>query len=343
MEPLRRRKAFTLVELLVVIAIIGILVALLLPAVQAAREAARRMQCGNNLKQIGLAIHNYHDTYKTFPSGWIYAGGPNNVANQETYAWSVFILPFLEQTPLQDRLYPSRAFMYQSLVQGGPPSNVRADIVAAATTKLPSYICPSDAGASDGLVHTNRHFGGGVGTVAAGLGNWRVSVSNYMGVRGHRSNATRNIDSGVLFVDSRISFNDILDGSSSTFAVGERDTFYCRSGTWVGVRNPNGAGTRGVHVVSGHSQPKLNQDVISIPWDTADFGCGEGFSSLHPGGAQFVLCDGSTRFVSETISHQPGDANNNGNFNNPQDHMDPRAGTYQRLCSRDDGQTVGDY
>lgn len=341
MGSCRQRRAFTLVELLVVIAIIGILVALLLPAVQAAREAARRMQCGNNLKQIGLAVHNYHDSYKTFPSGWIYSGGPGNVANQETYCWGTFILPFLEQQPLYDRLYPTRAFMYQSLVQG--PAQVQSDIQQAAENRLKTYVCPSDAGASDGLVHANRHFGGGVGVTAVGWGNWRPAVSNYIGVRGHRSNATRNVDSGVLFVDSRISFNDILDGSSSTFLVGERDTFFCRSGTWVGVRNPNGAGTRGVMVVSGHSQAKLNEDARIVPWDTADIGCGEGFSSLHPGGAQFVLCDGATRFVSETIGHRRCDANNDGNFNQVNDHMDPNAGIYQRLCSRDDGQTVGDY
>src|SRR5688572_27645245 len=107
---LRLSRGFTLVELLVVIAIIGILVALLLPAVQAAREAARRMQCGNNLKQIGISIHNYHDTYKSFPSGWIcpsVATGAMAV-DQESWGWSSLILPFMEQQALHDQLGVTR-------------------------------------------------------------------------------------------------------------------------------------------------------------------------------------------------------------------------------------------
>jgi prepilin-type N-terminal cleavage/methylation domain-containing protein len=101
MSSSRKRIGFTLVELLVVIAIIGILVALLLPAVQAAREAARRMSCGNNLKQIGLSCHNYHDTYKTFPPGNITPG--NCCGTPSAATWTLFILPFLEQQPLHDR------------------------------------------------------------------------------------------------------------------------------------------------------------------------------------------------------------------------------------------------
>src|SRR5688572_21241712 len=98
----RRPRGFTLVELLVVIAIIGILVALLLPAVQAAREAARRMSCGNNLKQISLGLHNYHDTYKAFPAGWFDFGGAAN--NFESWGWSAMLLPFVEQQPLHDQM-----------------------------------------------------------------------------------------------------------------------------------------------------------------------------------------------------------------------------------------------
>src|SRR4026207_1557814 len=106
------RRAFTLVELLVVIAIIGILVALLLPAVQAAREAARRMQCGNNLKQIGLALHNYNDTYKVFPSGFMYHGIPT----QECWGWGALILPFVEQAPLHNQIQVSRGTMVSQIL-----------------------------------------------------------------------------------------------------------------------------------------------------------------------------------------------------------------------------------
>ena len=142
------RKGFTLVELLVVIAIIGILVGLLLPAVQAARAAARRMQCSNNLKQLGLAVHNYHDANKSFPSGFItnYPAGALNTAammsvTQRTHwSWGAFVLPYIEQTALYNTLNPGQSSMDALLAT---PAGL-----AALTTPIPSFVCPSDTGPS---------------------------------------------------------------------------------------------------------------------------------------------------------------------------------------------------
>src|SRR6185436_8212870 len=139
---MKRKKfqGFTLVELLVVIAIIGILVALLLPAVQAAREAARRMQCGNNLKQIGLALHNYHDTYKTFPMGYLFINSPPSPPplppqpNTETWAWSAFILPYIEQPALHERLGVNTRTLYAALTTG-------AAFTPLMQTQLKGYMC----------------------------------------------------------------------------------------------------------------------------------------------------------------------------------------------------------
>lgn len=333
-----RYRAFTLIELLVVVAIIGILVALLLPAVQSAREAARRVQCNNNLKQIGVALHNYHDTYRSFPSGYInprfasVAAG----ANHESWAWAALILPFLEQDPLYDELGVTTQPLHQGFATGGTAFQ------ALVETPIPVFICPSDTEYNKpGNVHQNRHFNDGVGVTAAGIpAPVRPGLSNYLGVAGHRDVVQRVPNTGVFFGDSAISMADITDGTSHTFAVGERDTKNCRSGTWVGVRNPNGSGTRGTQVVVGHSRPKLNQDTTAIDWNTASFGCGEGFSSLHPGGALFLACDGSVRFVSDSIHHFWYGTTVQGTL---AEHQDLQNGVYQRLLSRNDGLSVDAY
>jgi prepilin-type N-terminal cleavage/methylation domain-containing protein/prepilin-type processing-associated H-X9-DG protein len=352
----RRLSGFTLVELLVVIAIIGVLVALLLPAVQAAREAARRSSCSNNLKQIGIGLHNYHDTILSFPPGWI----DSPTANSEQWGWSALMLPYIEQGPLHDRLGVTRGTLEQRMATDS------ANVYPATRTVLKVFICPSDAGHNGGLTHNDRSFNGGLGYTAAGFtgaANTIAGLSNYMGVAGHRDYGTNAntgiVNTGILFGScsgpaalcttgnaAAIRMAEILDGTSNTFAVGERETFRCRAGTWLGVRNTNGSGTRGVHVVSGHAHPKLNQPVppptTNIAWDVDAVGCGEGFSSLHPGGAQFLAADGSVKFISQTINHFW--ANPSGNANgNVTDHLDQANGTYQRLLSRNDNLVVGNY
>jgi prepilin-type N-terminal cleavage/methylation domain-containing protein len=339
----RPRTAFTLVELLVVIAIIGVLVALLLPAVQAAREAARRSSCQNNLKQLGIGLHNYHDALQTFPSGWI----EHPTGNYEAWGWGSLVLPYLEQGALSEKLGVTRGTLEQRI------STDKANVFPAVRTQLKVFICPSDSGHNSGLTHNDRRFAGGIGFTAAGLtGNdtW-VGSSNYMGVAGHRDVANAQPNTGIFFGNctgncpngaaASVRIADILDGTSNTLMVGERETKNCRGGTWVGVRNTNGGAARGVIVVVGHSHPKLNQKTNIIPWDEDRIGCGEGFSSLHPGGALFLAADGSVKFIPETINQNwfPGTLVN-GTIAHSQN---PQNGTYQRLMTRDDGLVIDSY
>lgn len=231
------RAGFTLIELLVVIAIIAILIALLLPAVQQAREAARRSSCKNNLKQIGLALHNYHDTYNMFPMG-----GYRGNTNEESWGWGAYLLPQLEQQTLFDQIQVNNLRLTQ--VMADP--NLRT----FTATPLTVFICPSDTG-RNGIMDgprlnssSGRHFNGlsGVGT------GFRVGKSNYIGVCGYGDvsrfdGQTRRPD-GILYLNSSIRFRDITDGTSNTFAVGERD-YFCHQGAWVGNRNPRGGGPQG--------------------------------------------------------------------------------------------------
>jgi prepilin-type N-terminal cleavage/methylation domain-containing protein len=181
-------RAFTLIELLVVIAIIAVLVALLLPAVQQAREAARRTQCRNNLKQYGLALHNYHDAHRLFPIG--------NVGNR-FWTFQSMLLPFLDQTALYNRCnfnFPGTCF--NSNVAAGPANT-------APGISLPIYGCPSDP--NTGKVYSDPF----TGLIASG---------SYQGVMGTSStNGT-----GLLYSNSRTAFRDVTDGTTNTIAMGER-------------------------------------------------------------------------------------------------------------------------
>jgi prepilin-type N-terminal cleavage/methylation domain-containing protein len=199
-----RRCAFTLIELLVVITIIGILVALLLPAVQSAREAARRAQCATNLKQIGLAMHSYHAVDNCFPPAHIV----NPVWDEESWGWSAFPLPYLEQTPLQDQL----AMRSRTLRQVLSDANAQALV----QTALAVFRCPTDT-TPRLLPREVRDFG-----VTAGP-TFEPATSNYVGSCGLFDRDYPTANDGVLYGNSAIRFADITDGTSNTFAVGERD------------------------------------------------------------------------------------------------------------------------
>ncbi|MFI4874154.1 MAG: DUF1559 domain-containing protein, partial [Blastopirellula sp. JB062] len=190
MKLLNRRKAFTLVELLVVIAIIGVLIALLLPAVQQAREAARRMSCSNNMKQLGLAMHNYHDTYKTFPSGFI--GDLPDMSTHRRTCWMQAILPFIEQNGLYD-LYQADTSDYTHYV----PDEIQSIVVEG-------LLCPSEAN-SDA---TGGNGGDGF------QGNYVVCTGDD---QMHRANTL----DGIFYHASKNGFRDIVDGSSNTLLMGE--------------------------------------------------------------------------------------------------------------------------
>jgi len=204
-------------------------------------------------------------------------------------------------------------------------------------------MCPSDTGFNGrGQVHNNRNFNAGEGFTAAGLtttAQTLVGVSNYIGVEGHRDVADTTLNTGMFYGNSYVRMSDVIDGTSNTFLIGERDTINCRSGSWVGVRNANAHGSRGVMLVVGHSRSKLNQPEPPVNWDDLR-GCGEGFSSMHPNGAQFASVDGAVRFVTSSINHNWYATTAQGTV---ADSKDQRNGVYQRLMTRNDKLTVADF
>lgn len=343
MRTRRAIRGFTLIELLVVIAIIAILIALLLPAVQQAREAARRTQCKNNLKQIGLALHNYHDTHRIFPAGTVPRRQTGNngqvLANYESYGWAALILPQLEQGNVTQQLQLNRLTLHESIVAAKAAG--RLDQVFP---PLSVYQCPSDTtgpNLKSGMRRT--HFNG----LAGAGGGWRPPTLNYPGSTGEPSGdlrAPRRLNhrrcAGILFTGSRVRFRDITDGTSNTFLVGEREE-RCGAGSWLGARNPDGNGTHGNDYHLARVRMPLND-----PVNSSDDRCTDGFSSKHVGGAQFLFCDGSVHFISENIhfSNAGAPERNDQGINWPSDVSSPGAvGVYQKLGMRFDGQVIGEF
>jgi prepilin-type N-terminal cleavage/methylation domain-containing protein/prepilin-type processing-associated H-X9-DG protein len=310
------RPAFTLIELLVVIAIIAILVGLLLPAVQKVREAAARMQCSNNLKQIGLALHTYHDIKKRLPPGGEVAlnSSGNVIAQEQMWGWGAHILPQLEQGNLHAQLEVSRKTLKTKLAEGALP---------LLQTHLSVFICPSDQGdstlmdspelAAGGV--PGRRFNGNDGVLNKKA---RIGKSNYVGCAGN--GATNSTTAGVLFLASKIRITDIKDGTSNTFMVGERD-YRCSQGAWAGNRNPAGGGAVSSHYTMGRVGDGADFPLNLVENTNVDPSCIEGFSSSHMGGANFLFCDGSVHFIQDEIDGP----------------------TYSALGKRSDGLVIGSW
>jgi prepilin-type N-terminal cleavage/methylation domain-containing protein/prepilin-type processing-associated H-X9-DG protein len=307
LESSARRRGFTLIELLVVIAIIAVLIALLLPAVQQAREAARRAQCKNNLKQLGLALHNYADTHRLFPPGQL--GYP--------FVWSAQsqLLPFVEQANLQNLLDydvpPLVAF------QGGFNAVAVMSNDTAAKIRLPLLICPSDSDSVPNAVY------GGISYPAC------VGSGNVFDANAANDGAHENAD-GVIYAKSRTSFGSITDGTSNTVVFSEqllgdgvdqapstgdyrRRVIELASSSQTTPSACNAAsaakwsGQRGAKWVNGHYGDSLYNHFLRPNAGEPD--CHNGFHNFaitsarshHTGGVNVALCDGSVRFVSETV------------------------------------------
>ena len=292
------RRAFTLIELLVVIAIIAILIALLLPAVQQAREAARRSECKNKLKQIGLALHNYESTYSVFPFGWSSRG----------WGWATMLLPNLEHQPF-----------YQQIAAN--TSNFGTSCTSNSDTQTPLGIfrCPTDAGPATAVLPGN--------TIKYGR-------SNYMAVfSGVALSSTLVINEtgggGAFHRNSSRRMRDFQDGLSQTLIIGERGSEK-QSGTekvggegyWCGIVVNS---VIGAAMVVGDTSPDSPMNHRSNASDSASATSSvnrtKSFSSQHSGGAQFLLGDGSVRFLNENIDSV----------------------TYQNLGTIADGNPLGEF
>jgi len=282
MNPQRLRRGFTLIELLIVLAIIAILVGLLLPGVQRARETASRISCENNLKQIGLALHNYHDDYQAFPPGYR-ASGPYSDGATDTapgWGWSSFILPYLEQGGLYGELNLSDPVQKSSSIK----------------TLVKIYLCPSDI------------TPGSAFTVLDAFGNSICSAApiSYAACCGSdASETTDQTGNGIFYRNSCTRMGNITDGTSNTILIGER-AWSNANGTW------SGAISGGV-IVRGQDNPC--QPVVPGAWFPAatlvlahahlnnavldpDGSAGmDDFGSRHPGGSNFVFADGSVHFL----------------------------------------------
>ncbi len=296
----RGRRGFTLIELLVVIAIISVLIALLLPAVQSAREAARRVQCINNLKQMGLAFHNYHSINDRFCIGYIAWPNSNTNVTSPGWGWASALLPELEQQPL-----------YSATNFGLPieaPSNQ-----TSRTTTLSVFVCPSDR--FTGLFTMNDVNGNPIAD---------AETNSYAGNYGRDMKIATYPDTGngMLMRNQAYGIRDITDGSSETFLVGERGAILTRT-PWVGAING------GVMVITPGSTSQSTR-TKTAPVETlarADTNGGtstdlffdpDDFYTPHPAGIHFLRCDGSVLFIKSSIS----------------------AAVYGGLCSRNMGEIV---
>lgn len=281
---------FTLIELLVVIAIIAILIALLLPAVQQAREAARRSQCKNNLKQIGLALHNYHDVHSVFPPGWVGrqptgysdANYCNTMGIDHQAPWTVMVLPFLDQGPLYNTFNLSRPFSDGTNGTQAPNGPL--------VKRVSVYQCPSNPASSQWELHLDYMGVMGGKTAAAGSPDCTVS--------GQPDRIfARN---GILYHNSRIGFRDLVDGSSNIFLVGESRMFPDQAGvTYRCWASSPKAG--GYPLTNAMSWDQINLIPTSVIPNTGTKVC-RGFSSFHTGGCHMLFGDGSTRFLSENMN-----------------------------------------
>jgi prepilin-type N-terminal cleavage/methylation domain-containing protein/prepilin-type processing-associated H-X9-DG protein len=313
------RRGFTLIELLVVIAIIAVLIALLLPAVQAAREAARRAQCTNNMKQLGIALHNYHDVVGAFPTSFwrntLNPDGTTDIANR--HSWMSMILPYIEQTAVYNAMNFSLAVggpLYASgtgtvLVNDCGPLNATATM-----TLINVFTCPTDPGGN------YARPGAGLDRVDQGVGpnNNSGPKLSYTGNFGDNHNddpnwwlfpnppfarnngyGEANTETGLMCRSGgTTSMRDVTDGLSNTFAAGETLFETCNWWTWP---NPNGTTCGSSCPICYMGVTQHNFDANS-PYDSFNWRVGFGWRSMHPGIVNFLFGDGSVKSVKCSIN-----------------------------------------
>jgi prepilin-type N-terminal cleavage/methylation domain-containing protein len=284
------RRAFTLIELLVVIAIVGVLVALLLPAVQAVREAARRVQCANNLKQIGLALHVYHEAIGTFPPGYLSKPGLDGGNDGPGWGWASMILPGLEQAPVFD------AVNFGLAIES--PSNQ-----TARRTTIDVFACPSDASFQPWFTVVDYT----ASATEPGRPLCDVGATNYVGSFGLGDPMDipgRDLGEGLFFRNRPVGLRDVLDGTGQTLAVGERSHNLSRP-TWTGAVTRSS-----VPVLELQASPGIDPSggaalVLAYPGASPGLNVRPAYAdyywSRHPGGAQFLRADGGARFINAQI------------------------------------------
>ncbi|MEW4561482.1 DUF1559 domain-containing protein [Bremerella sp. JC770] len=314
-----RRSGFTLVELLVVIAIIGVLIALLLPAVQQAREAARRIQCTNNLKQLALAMHTYHDTHLKFPPGNLGEGYGHHEAHEPygstkapTWCWSAFILPQLEANNVYESFdfsaSPWADTIVRSAVNVGPETDTTNQVPSSQMPNV--FRCPSvpTSGTSDITAYKDYGINGGTdGLPERYYGEYSAASS-----------------SGLAYHNSAVRFADVTDGTTNTVMFGEQahnprvdDDFYGLTIPSDLVSNPF------VYMINSSEGYVMGMRVPDDPIIIVYAGntylhYGRWSRGYHPGGVQVAMCDGSVSFIPETVD----------------------ATTWQDLYSRDGGEVI---
>ncbi|MBI5760741.1 MAG: DUF1559 domain-containing protein [Planctomycetales bacterium] len=268
------KRGFTFIELLLVLAIVAVGLTLTLPVVYQSAQDARRNQCKNNLKRIGLALHNYHDTFRVFPPGWVSSdGAPGTGARM---GWQTFILPYVDQVPL------SRQINFNL-----PPSELDGKPLKLFQTVISGYRCPSDTTPETNSLRNGygtSNYSGNYGHVPPprlrplGLSDfWPGAVAAPMQSR------------GLFARNSSVGMRHILDGTSNTIMVGER-CFTSGSGIWAGVSD-NAHEDDALTDCSHRSQPNAS-------WFS--------FSSRHSGGVTILMCDGAVRFIQDSIDSKPG-------------------------------------
>ena len=316
MKPIMKHRGFTLVELLVVIAIIGVLVALLLPAVQSAREAARRQSCLNNLKQQALACHHYHDTWLKLPAG---AMGGLTTSVDDGFGWGLAILPFMEQKALFDKINPNG--------QGGALGNYQKannQPIPGGETVIKTYRCPSSQ--LPKIVPPLFRLPGAGSYPPQNAIMTGYAVTDYKGAGGACNGRDDDGTIGKIAELPWCRFATITDGLSNQLLIGESSIVTGNSRTaasvtviedwpiWIGAPNTD----ESIRINGRTSNPincgcTPNNMVIALDDDCA--------FSFHSGGAQFAFCDGSIRFISQNIAIQ----------------------TYCNIHGKDDGRITGDY